>query len=59
MFTMNAARESIRSVRTIALEEHCLTPELRELLGPEIHPYYAVHRWPPALESRLLDLGEG
>jgi len=46
-------------MRTIGLEEHCLTPELRELLGPQIHPYYAVHRWPPALEARLLDLGEG
>jgi hypothetical protein len=46
-------------MRTIALEEHCLTPELRELLGPQIHPYYAVHRWPPALEARLMDLGEG
>jgi uncharacterized protein len=46
-------------MRTIALEEHCLTPELRELLGPQIHPYYPVHRWPPALEARLLDLGEG
>jgi predicted TIM-barrel fold metal-dependent hydrolase len=47
------------AVRTIALEEHCLTPELRDLLGPQIHPYYPVHRWPPALEARLLDLGEG
>jgi len=46
-------------MRTIALEEHCLTPELRELLGAQIHPYYAVHRWPPALEARLSDLGEG
>lgn len=46
-------------MRTIALEEHCLTPELRELLGPQIHPYYAVHKWPPALEARLLDLGDG
>ena len=46
-------------MRTIALEEHCLTPELRELLGPQIHPYYAVHRWPPALEARLMDLGDG
>ncbi len=46
-------------MRTIALEEHCLTPELRELLGPQIHPYYPVHRWPPALEARLMDLGEG
>ncbi|HEY4829892.1 MAG TPA: amidohydrolase family protein [Solirubrobacteraceae bacterium] len=46
-------------MRTIALEEHCLTPELRELLGPQIHPYYAVHRWPPALEERLMDLGDG
>jgi predicted TIM-barrel fold metal-dependent hydrolase len=46
-------------MRTIALEEHCLTPELKELLGPQIHPYYAVHRWPPALETRLMDIGEG
>ena len=46
-------------MRTIALEEHCLTPELRDLLGPQIHPYYAVHRWPPALEARLMDLGQG
>jgi uncharacterized protein len=46
-------------VRTIALEEHCLTPELRELLGPQPHPYYAVHRWPPPLEKRLLNIGEG
>lgn len=46
-------------MRTIALEEHCLTPELRELLGPQIHPYYAVHRWPPALGARLMDLGDG
>src|SRR5512142_774607 len=46
-------------MRTIALEEHCLTPELRDLLGPQIHPYYTVHRWPPALEARLLDIGEG
>jgi len=46
-------------MRTIALEEHCLTPELRELLGPQIHPYYPAHRWPPALEARLLDIGEG
>jgi uncharacterized protein len=47
------------AMRTIALEEHCLTPELREVLGPQIHPYYPAHRWPPALEARLLDLGEG
>jgi predicted TIM-barrel fold metal-dependent hydrolase len=46
-------------MRTIALEEHCLTPELKELLGEQIHPYYAVHRWPPALEARLMDVGEG
>jgi uncharacterized protein len=46
-------------MRTIALEEHCLTPELRDLLGPQIHPYYAVHRWPPPLEKRLMDIGEG
>jgi uncharacterized protein len=46
-------------MRTIALEEHCLTPELRELLGAQIHPYYDVHRWPPPLEARLLDVGAG
>jgi predicted TIM-barrel fold metal-dependent hydrolase len=46
-------------MRTIALEEHCVTPELRELLGPQIHPYYPVHRWPLALEARLSDIGEG
>ncbi len=47
------------AMRAIALEEHCLTPELRQVLGPQIHPYYAVHRWPPELEARLLDLGDG
>jgi predicted TIM-barrel fold metal-dependent hydrolase len=36
-----------------------LLAELRELLGEQIHPYYAVHRWPAPLEARLLDLGEG
>ncbi len=46
-------------MRTIALEEHCLTPELRALLGPQIHPYYPVHRWPPPLEARLMDIGDG
>ena len=46
-------------MRTIALEVHCLTPELRDLLGSQIHPYYAVHRWPPPLEKRLMDIGEG
>jgi uncharacterized protein len=46
-------------MRTITLEEHCLTPELREVLGPQIHPYYPVHTWPPALEARLGDIGEG
>lgn len=46
-------------MRTIALEEHCLTPELKELLGSQIHPYYAVHRWPAALEARLSDVGDG
>ena len=46
-------------MRTITLEEHCLTPELREVLGPQIHPYYPMHRWPPALEARLADIGEG
>ena len=46
-------------MRTVALEEHCLTPELREVLGPQIHPYYPVHRWPPALEARLADIGDG
>jgi len=46
-------------VRTITLEEHCLTPELREVLGAQIHPYYPVHRWPPALEAKLSDIGAG
>jgi hypothetical protein len=46
-------------MRTIALEEHCLTPELREVLGDQIHPYFPVHRWPPALEAKLSDIGEG
>jgi uncharacterized protein len=46
-------------MRTITLEEHCLTPELREVLGPQIHPYYPVHQWSPALEARLGDIGEG
>jgi uncharacterized protein len=46
-------------VRTIAIEEHCLTPELRDALGPQIHPYYPAHRWPPALEARLSDIGAG
>ncbi len=46
-------------MRTIALEEHCLTPELRELLGAQIHPYYPTHRWPPALEAQLADIGAG
>jgi uncharacterized protein len=45
--------------RTIALEEHCLTPELRELLGEQIHPDYPQHRWPPRLEERLADIGDG
>ncbi len=57
---MTSGRAATSShMRTIAVEEHCLTPELRELLGPQIHPYYPVHRWPPALEARLLDIGEG
>jgi predicted TIM-barrel fold metal-dependent hydrolase len=46
-------------VRTIAIEEHCLTPELREVLGPQIHPYFPAHRWPPGLEEQLADIGEG
>ena len=46
-------------MRTITLEEHCLTPELREALGEQIHPYYPVHRWPAALEAKLSDIGEG
>jgi len=29
------------------------------VLGAQIHPYYPVHRWPPALEARLADIGEG
>jgi predicted TIM-barrel fold metal-dependent hydrolase len=46
-------------VRTVTVEEHCLTPELRAVLGAQVHPYYPVHRWPPALEARLADIGEG
>jgi predicted TIM-barrel fold metal-dependent hydrolase len=46
-------------MRTVAVEEHCLTPELREVLGEQIHPYYPAHRWPPALEARLADIGAG
>ena len=46
-------------MRTVTVEEHCLTPELRAVLGPQIHPYYPVHRWPPALEARLADIGDG
>ena len=46
-------------MRTVAIEEHCLTPELRALLGPQIHPYYPAHRWSPALEARLADIGDG
>jgi hypothetical protein len=49
----------VAAVRTITLEEHCLTPELREALGAQIHPYYPVHRWPPALEAKLTDIGAG
>ena len=47
------------TVRTVTVEEHCLTPELRAELGAQVHPYYPVHRWPPALEARLADIGEG
>ena len=36
-----------------------MTPELREVLGPQIHPYYPAHRWPPALEEHLTDIGAG
>src|SRR6185437_4822418 len=57
--TPRRSRDNAPPMRTIALEEHCLTPELRDLLGPQIHPYYAVHRWPPPLEKRLLDIGDG
>ena len=46
-------------MRTVTVEEHCLTPELRAVLGAQIHPYYPVHRWPPALEARLADIGAG
>ena len=44
-------------MRAISVEEHCLTPELRAVLGPQIHPYYPAHRWPPELEARLADIG--
>jgi uncharacterized protein len=46
-------------MRTIALEEHCVTPALRELLGRQLHPYYAANVWPPALEARMADIGAG
>jgi uncharacterized protein len=46
-------------MRTVTVEEHCLTPELRAVLGAQIHPYYPAHRWPPALEARLADIGAG
>jgi predicted TIM-barrel fold metal-dependent hydrolase len=46
-------------VRTITLEEHCVTPELRAALGSQIHPYFPMHRWPPELEARLSDIGAG
>jgi hypothetical protein len=49
----------VGAVHTITLEEHCLTPALRDALGEQIHPYYPVHRWPPALEAKLSDIGEG
>jgi predicted TIM-barrel fold metal-dependent hydrolase len=39
-------------MRTIAVEEHCLTAALRELLGRELD-------LPAQLEARLLDVGEG
>jgi hypothetical protein len=45
--------------RVIAVEEHCVTPELRELLGAQIHPYYPANWWPPDLERRMVDIGEG
>jgi hypothetical protein len=45
-------------MRVIAVEEHCATPELRELLGAQIHPYYRANRWPPELDRRMTDLGE-
>ena len=44
-------------MRTITLEEHCLTPELREALGAQIHPCYPMHCWPPVLEAKLADIG--
>jgi hypothetical protein len=46
-------------MRVIAVEEHCVTPELRELLGPQIHPYYPANRWPAELERRMADIGDG
>src|SRR5581483_10896376 len=33
--------------------------ELRELLGAQIHPYFPANWWPPALERRMIDIGEG
>jgi hypothetical protein len=32
---------------------------LRDALGPQIHAQYPAHRWPPALEARLADIGAG
>jgi predicted TIM-barrel fold metal-dependent hydrolase len=46
-------------MRVIAVEEHCVTPELRALLGAQIHPYYPANQWPPALERRMADIGAG
>jgi predicted TIM-barrel fold metal-dependent hydrolase len=45
-------------MRVVAVEEHCVTPELRQLLGRQIHPYYPANAWPEALEARLMDIGE-
>jgi hypothetical protein len=49
----------VAPVRTIAFEEHCLTPDLREALGDQINPDYPAARWSPEFEARLLDIGEG
>jgi uncharacterized protein len=46
-------------MRTIALEEHCLTPALREVLGEQTNPDYPSIAWSEAFEARLLDIGEG
>jgi uncharacterized protein len=46
-------------MRTIAFEEHCLTPALRAVLGEQTNPDYPSIAWSAPFEARLLDIGEG